>query len=394
MHALESDHPDPAGADDPRLASFEALYRGQFAFVWAVARHLGVPPGALEDVVQDVFVAAYRRFEQLRWEVSPRAWLYGVTRHVSARYRRGVARRVRRHLAFAEQTRAHADAPQQRHDDAQQLERLLAGLSDTTRTVWQMTELLGMSAPEIASELGVPLNTVYSRLRLARAQLQALVTDEAALERLRDPARDRPPAGARQRAWALLLPGLGETGGGAGLLVWVKTQAGMATTLLATGAVVVGLSFRPGTQISPPPAATPQPASAPALTAARSTAAAPQMLAVSPAPPLPVVERRLSSRTAAPASDAQARLAEELALIDRARAQLTADDAAAVLVTLAAHAQRFPAGALADVREAVRVEATCRRGDVAGAEATARRLLAEHPSSAVAQSFKNFVCPR
>ena len=36
-----------------------------------------------------------------------------------------------------------------------------------------MTELLGMSGPEIAGELQLPLNTVYSRLRLARAQLLA-----------------------------------------------------------------------------------------------------------------------------------------------------------------------------------------------------------------------------
>jgi len=99
MYALETAHADPE--ETTQLRRFEALYRGEFAFVWAAARHLGVSPGAIDDVVQDVFLTAYRRLDHLRFEVSPRAWLFGVTRKVSFRYRRGAARRARRHDAFA-----------------------------------------------------------------------------------------------------------------------------------------------------------------------------------------------------------------------------------------------------------------------------------------------------
>lgn len=385
---------------DPHQRRFEALYRDEFAFVWSVARHLGVPPMAMEDLVQDVFLTAYRRLDHLRYEVSPRAWLFGVTRRIAFRYRRGAARRARQYSAFVGITRPPGEPPQHRYDDAQQLERLLAPLSATSRTVWEMIELLGMSAPEIASELGIPLNTVYSRLRLARAQLQAHA-DTPALESLRDGVRRRgePPEAAQQRTWALLLPALGDPGVGAGLVAWIKTQSAMATTLLATCVVAVGLAIRPAASPTPagPPTTTPTHTMRPS---AASPPPAPSLPPIrTPDEPIatvttaPAAERRITARPSH-AADAQARLAEEIALIDRAHRQFAENDAPAALATLATHAQRFPAGFFADIREAAHIDVLCTRGDAAGAEAIARRLRADHPESAVSQRFANYRCTR
>ncbi|MFY0532380.1 sigma factor-like helix-turn-helix DNA-binding protein [Nannocystis pusilla] len=63
----------------------------------------------------------------------------------------------------------------------------------------ELTELLGMSGPEIAAELELPLNTVYSRLRLARARLlelaasPELLASEVAESRRREAPRPTPP---------------------------------------------------------------------------------------------------------------------------------------------------------------------------------------------------------
>jgi DNA-directed RNA polymerase specialized sigma24 family protein len=94
--------------------AFEALYRDEFAFVWTTARRLGVTPAIQEDVVQDVFLTAYRRLDQLRFEVSARAWLYGVTRRVAARYRRSASRTARRMTAVADARQGPGPAPQER----------------------------------------------------------------------------------------------------------------------------------------------------------------------------------------------------------------------------------------------------------------------------------------
>jgi RNA polymerase sigma-70 factor (ECF subfamily) len=42
-----------------------------------------------------------------------------------------------------------------------------------------MHDLEGFDAPEIAAQLGVPLNTVYSRLRRARAEFRVFIEGAA-----------------------------------------------------------------------------------------------------------------------------------------------------------------------------------------------------------------------
>jgi RNA polymerase sigma factor (sigma-70 family) len=355
MHAPR--HPDPQ-----RTREFRAIYRREFEFVWASARRFGVAAESVDDAVQEVFITAYRRFDSLSYEVSPRAWLYGVTRRVAAHYRRGASRRARK----AEALRVvppPPESPQQRLDAARQLDHLLGRLGPGTRAVFEMVELLGMSGPEVAAELGQPLNTVYSRLRLARSQLQALI-DAGELEARVAAAREReaPPPGAEQRTWAIVLPLLGKPAAGVGLGAWVTARAGFATTLVAAGGALVVALVRGPARSEPPPAPSPAPLVAVAQVAAD-------------APP--------------PGPDA---LAREVALLDQAR--LAADAPSRALELLAAHAREFPRGALADAREAARVDALCRQGEVAAAEAAARELLAGHPASAIARRHENYRCTR
>jgi RNA polymerase sigma factor (sigma-70 family) len=350
-------------AHTERTRQFHAIYRREFEFVWASARRFGVAPGAVDDAVQDVFLTAYRRLDHLRYEVSPRAWLYAVTRRVASHYRRGAARRARRMDALRA-TPAQEETPQQRLDAARQLERLLERLGSANRTVFEMVELLGMSGPEVAAELGQPLNTVYSRLRLARARLQELVSGpELAACVAAQRERDAPPPEAAQRSWAVVAPLLGKPAASVGVLGWLSTRAAVATTMIAGGVVAVALTREAtsGTR-APAPVEDVAPAAAPRASAA------------------PV---------AAPGADD---LPREVALVDGARARLAADAPAEALALLAEHAREFPGGALADAREATRAEALCRRGEVAAAEAVARELLADHPGSSIARRLEKFRC--
>ncbi len=56
-----------------------------------------------------------------------------------------------------------------------QLTRILDQMDDAKREVLVLSEWEEMSSPEIAEVLGIPLNTVYSRLRLARAEFEKLL---------------------------------------------------------------------------------------------------------------------------------------------------------------------------------------------------------------------------
>ncbi len=160
----------------PRPLTFEHVYEAHVDFVWAMLRRLGVVPAQLEDAVQDVFVAGHRHFSTFRNESSLKTWIGGIAVRVAHEHRR----RTRR-AASHESLDAHADLPIMDagpHEAAVAaqafalLERLLDLLDEDQRTVFVLSSLEELSAPDIAEMVKVPLNTAYSRLRLARAKLQ------------------------------------------------------------------------------------------------------------------------------------------------------------------------------------------------------------------------------
>ncbi len=69
------------------------------------------------------------------------------------------------------------------------LRAALATLDDDRRAVFVLFELDGESMPSIAETLGIPLNTAYSRLRLARDDMRAAVQRLARSDRAPAPIR-------------------------------------------------------------------------------------------------------------------------------------------------------------------------------------------------------------
>nr|WP_276603206.1 sigma-70 family RNA polymerase sigma factor [Nannocystis pusilla] len=314
-----------------REARFRAIYDREFQFVWSAAKHFGVPAAARDDVVQDVFLTAYRRFDQVHYQVSARAWLYGVTRRVASHWHRGVARRTRRIAALGDLTGHVGEAPQERHDAARLLERLLAGLPRGTREVWELTELLGMSGPEIAAELELPLNTVYSRLRLARARLLELAASPELLaaEVAETRRREAPPADAASRTWAVMVPLFGHGKLATVAAAWTTARAGVMTTLVVAGATtVVAVAPRqaPGraaAQVEDLSARTASARAAGGLSRETATLPPADISRETASPPLSDMSRETAALP--PARDD---LAREVGLLDRARARLDARDPA------------------------------------------------------------------
>jgi RNA polymerase sigma-70 factor (ECF subfamily) len=174
MHAVNAVNP----AITPPL-EFSSLYDDTVEVAWRVLARLGVYSGDLEDAVQDTFVIVHRRLAEFRWESKPSTWVTGIAVRVAHDYRR---RRARKPTEPLEPHWVRLEDPHQRPDDAvsrnqaaEMLMRLLAQMETTQREVFVLVELEQQSAPDIAQIIGVPLNTVYSRLRLARAHLNQLV---------------------------------------------------------------------------------------------------------------------------------------------------------------------------------------------------------------------------
>lgn len=161
------------------------IYQEHFDFVWRSARRLGVPDSAVDDVVQEVFIVVHRQLASFEGRSSMKTWLFGILRNLVRRHRRSWARRREEALDEAGVVAAgnRADEHLAQREARSVLHALLAQLDDDRRAVFVLAELEQMSAPEIADATGLKLNTVYSRLRLARAEMEKALERHLARER-------------------------------------------------------------------------------------------------------------------------------------------------------------------------------------------------------------------
>lgn len=147
--------------------------------MWRAVRRLGVRDADVEDLVHDVFAAAYRSWHTVDGARPVRPWLLGVCFRVVSDY-------LRRHSvqreessspeSLAESQRSVGKSPQEALETQQGLtmaRQLIDALELERRVVFVMHELEEVPVPEIAEALGIPLNTAYSRLRLARRDFEA-----------------------------------------------------------------------------------------------------------------------------------------------------------------------------------------------------------------------------
>jgi RNA polymerase sigma-70 factor (ECF subfamily) len=172
-----------SSAQEVTLAQrYSELYERYFEFVWRSARYLGEPPASLDDAVQDVFLVAYRRFQDFEARSSPRTWLFAITLRVVSDHRRSRRRKTRLLDCVQRMFTGTVATPFDQTAHAERgraLMTALDSLNDDQRAVFVMADLEELSAPEIASVLKLNLNTVYSRLRSARREVAVLLTGQS-----------------------------------------------------------------------------------------------------------------------------------------------------------------------------------------------------------------------
>lgn len=142
------------------------LYRAHAPAIFRALRRWGVPDGRVDDALQETFLVASRKLGEFEGRSTHLTWLFGIALRVA----RGV-RRARTHDTLEIEPADEALPLDERTDArraASRLDVLLATLPDDQREVFVLAELEERTAPEIAEVTGAKLNTVYSRLRLAR----------------------------------------------------------------------------------------------------------------------------------------------------------------------------------------------------------------------------------
>jgi RNA polymerase sigma-70 factor (ECF subfamily) len=171
--------PDPLVAEP---LDVRAVFEAHFEFVWRSLRRLGVRESDVDDAVQEVFVVVHRKRDEFQGRSRLSTWLYGICLRVASDHqRRAYVRReqptdeppepaVSVDGAFDPELRAHGAEARALLDEA------LEGLDLDKRAVFVLYEIDELSVDEIASRVGVPVGTVYSRLKAARAAFEKSVT--------------------------------------------------------------------------------------------------------------------------------------------------------------------------------------------------------------------------
>ncbi len=162
--------------------NFSAIFRAEFDYVWNSLRRLGIPVRDLEDLTHDVFFRVYQRLAGFDANRAVRPWLFGFAFRVASDYRR---RFSNRREVLSSESEASDPAPTALdrlvHAETLTLAQIaLDGIELERRAVFILHEIDGCAVPEIATALGLPVNTAYSRLRVARTEFQAALLRERA----------------------------------------------------------------------------------------------------------------------------------------------------------------------------------------------------------------------
>jgi len=308
----------------------ETCYRDHHRLVRWIVRGSGVPASCVDDVVQDVFVSAYRR----RRAAPPddlRRWLVGVAKSVSSNFRRAVQRREVRHEVWSSGVDETNHRVEENVGHRLELERVLEalqGLAAPQRDAFIMVELAGMNATEASSALGVSPNTIASRLRLARRKLRNLPSS------VTEPMlHAEEPSSRRVQAVWLAIAGKAAA----------PTTAVLATCVAGAFAAVIGVGIHVTVDTTAPiPVALRSPISTPKT---RATVALPAPDTVMRNVELPTAQDP-EVGTPRKRAEPQHPLEREATLLQGAARAIDKQDFATARSTLARYLDEFPSGQL------------------------------------------------
>jgi RNA polymerase sigma-70 factor, ECF subfamily len=157
----------------PRIGEFEAAALPHLNDIYRTSRHLLGNPTAAEDVVQDVYLAAWKSFDRFEPGTNCRAWLFRILFHSLHHYRRKWLNS--REISDAEEIIGKAQArpaePQPEIRDEDML-AALGAIAGEYREVVLLVDVEEFSYKDAAAILAVPPGTVMSRLSRGRRLLR------------------------------------------------------------------------------------------------------------------------------------------------------------------------------------------------------------------------------
>lgn len=161
---------NPAPSAAAVVPSFREVFEGELSFVYNSLRRLGIREADLPDATQEVFATVAGILDDYDPSRPLRPWLFGIAYRVGLRYLQVAHRRreIPSEIPDAPDSRPDAEAAIERNEARDLAREALAKLEPSRRAVLILSYFEGLSVPDIAATLQIPVNTAYSRLHRAR----------------------------------------------------------------------------------------------------------------------------------------------------------------------------------------------------------------------------------
>jgi RNA polymerase sigma-70 factor, ECF subfamily len=170
--------PRPPTTQDDRVDA-AALFQRHAEFVARFLSRLGVAPGDLDDVVQEVFLVAHARGGYVPGPAKPTSYLGAIAARAASSYRRRRGSQQQRASAvLPEELGSQQPDPvqvMQTSESARALSRALAQLDPDLCAILLLVDQEGESCLAVAASTNTPVGTVYWRLHKARKALRSLL---------------------------------------------------------------------------------------------------------------------------------------------------------------------------------------------------------------------------
>ena len=159
-------------ASMPASLGIAEVYAAHGDYLFRCLRSLGVRADLLDDSFQDVFLVVQDKLATFDGRARLTTWLYAIVLRVARRQRERFARDAARHVDEESADEASLERELETRQQVALARRALEKLDPLKREVFVLAEVEQLTAPEIATITGEPLNTVYSRLRAARSAFE------------------------------------------------------------------------------------------------------------------------------------------------------------------------------------------------------------------------------
>ena len=142
---------------------------------------MGIPRADVDDLVQATFLEITRAAPSFDPCHAGRSWIFGVASIMLRRHRHFLRRAAERISAWVMPEAEVEGTPAELlecSETERRFARAFAALSPKKREAFVLVTLEGLSGEEAAQALGVPVNTIWTRLHHARRELRAAIDGE------------------------------------------------------------------------------------------------------------------------------------------------------------------------------------------------------------------------